>query len=327
MDDLLLRFIVGAPILTLLYIGLGLLYKGVDRKVHAQMQWRVGPPILQPFYDVRKLLTKQNLVPENSIKLIFHIAPILAFASPLLALLYIPFGNMEPLFEGYGDMIIVIYLLSAPPLALSIGGFSSGSPYATIGSQREVVAMIAYELPLAVTIATVAWLMGENVTGFSLATIAANPVWGLVGPIGIVGLILLLVVFLIVVPAEAAKVPFDIAEAETELAEGCLAEYSGRNLALFYMGDAVKTIALSALVVVIFFPYNLSPLLGVSGILAFTADAIFFILKILAFMLISITFVRTAFARIKVDQFSRLFMGIISTMSVIGLVLVWIGGI
>ncbi|OUJ18557.1 NADH dehydrogenase subunit H [Methanonatronarchaeum thermophilum] len=324
MDNILLNLLIGVPLITIAFIFLGLLYHGIDRKISARMQWREGPPIVQPFYDVRKLLTKKNLVPENAVTWIFNSAPIIAIVASILAVLYIPIGSMNPVLEGYGDLIIVVYLLAAPPLAMAIGGFASGAPFASLGSQREITVMMSYELPLAIVVATVAYIVGGE-TAFSLATIADANIWSLVGPIGIVGLILLLAVMIVVSPAKLAKVPFDISKAKTEVSGGTLSEYSGRNLALFYIADGVKTVAIIALLVAIFFPWNLSPILGVTGAIAIAVDFVFFLIKVLILMAIIVTFVRTAFARIKIDQFSRNFIGLVSTLALLGLILVMVG--
>ncbi|RZN61147.1 respiratory chain complex I subunit 1 family protein [Methanonatronarchaeum sp. AMET6-2] len=324
MNELLLKLLVGVPAITLLFIFLGLLYHGLDRKIRARMQWREGPPITQPFYDVRKLLTKKNLVPENAITWLFHSAPFIAIVAAVLAVLYIPIGSMNPVLEGYGDLIIVIYLLAAPPLAMSIGGFASGAPFASLGSQREITLMMSYELPLAIVVATVAFIVGGE-TAFSLATIADANIWSLVGPIGLIGLIILLITMIVVSPAKLAKVPFDISKAKTEISGGTLSEYSGRNLAMFYIADGVKTVAIMALLVAIFFPWNLSPVIGITGAAAIAVDFLFFLLKLLILMVVIVTFVRTAFARIKIDQFSRNFVGLVSTLALVGLILVMVG--
>ncbi len=125
--------------------------------------------------------------------------------------------------------------------------------------------MIAYEFPLAILIITIAWnLLQKGFTEvFSFSTIASTPVWNQVaGPLGFIGFAILLVVLLLVTPAELSKIPFDAAEAETEIAGGLLVEYSGRNLAMFYLTDGVKTVVMASLIVVLFFPYNLSTCSG-----------------------------------------------------------------
>ena len=152
-----LTIIIGTIGLALFGIIFGLLYKGVDRKVSAHMQGRIGPPIVQPFRDVRKLFTKENIVPDNAIPWVFHLAPLIGLIAAISILLYLPIGGFAPLATGYGDLILVLYLLIIPSLALVIGGFASGSPYATVGAQREMVTMIAYEFPLAIIIVTFAW--------------------------------------------------------------------------------------------------------------------------------------------------------------------------
>ncbi len=327
--ELALRLIIGTPAIAIISIILGLVYKGLDRKLHARMQWRIGPPLIQPFLDVRKLLTKQNFVPDNAIKWIYNLMPMFALAEAISILLFIPIGNIGPILEGSGDLILVVYLLAGPALFMAIGGFASGSPYATVGSQREMVTMMSYEFPLGITVATVAWIISQSpVTGapFSLGVIAANPIWNLVNPVGGVGLLLLLIVLLAVTPAELSKIPFDVPEAETEIAEGILSEYTGRNLAMFYLADGVKTIAMSALIVAIFFPYNLSPILGITGIPAAIINIIFFLIKIFIVMFVSVTFIRTAIARFKIDQVSKGFWYPISVMSIGGLILVTVAG-
>src|SRR4030042_6124553 len=103
-----------------------------------------------------------------------------------------------------------------PSLAMVVGGFASGSPYATVGAQREMATMIAYEFPLAIIIITLAWKLGNTSAGslglvdaFAFPTITANPVWNTAGPLAFVGIIILLFVLFIVTPAELSKIPFD----------------------------------------------------------------------------------------------------------------------
>ena len=133
-----------------------LLYRGVDRKLVAHMQGRVGPPVVQPFRDVRKLLMKENIIPDGAISWLFTAAPFICLITSALLLFYIPLFGQEALLGGYGDAILVIYLLILPSLALVLAGFASSSPYATVGAQREMVIMMSYELPLAITVVSLA---------------------------------------------------------------------------------------------------------------------------------------------------------------------------
>ena len=300
-----------------------LLYRGVDRKLVAHMQGRVGPPVIQPFRDVRKLLMKENIIPDGAISWLFTAAPFVCLITSALLLLYIPLFGQEALLGGFGDAILVIYLLILPPLAFVLGGFASSSPYATVGAQREMVIMMSYELPLAVIIVSLAWRIGRAADNpFMFSTIAESPIWSLVGPLGVIGSLILLFALLVVTIGEAGKVPFDIAEAETEIAGGLLVEYSGRNLCLFYLADIIKTFALASLVVALFIPYNLSPLVGIGApVLAGIVDGLFFLVKVFAVMFISISVVRAAMARFKISQASWVYIIAMTLISFFGLIL------
>ncbi|HJK08813.1 MAG TPA: NADH-quinone oxidoreductase subunit H, partial [Methanocorpusculum sp.] len=317
-----LAAIGGTIVLAIFAIAFGLILSGIDRRVVARMQARIGPPLLQPLTDVRKLLAKQNIIPANAIPWLFNAMPVVALASAIAILLYLPFGSFAPLLGEFGDVILVLYLLIIPSLALVIGGFASGSPYATVGAQREMVSMIAYELPLAVAVIAIAWrLMAAGVSNpFSMLTLMQISVWDVVGPLGILALLILLVMMAWVTPGELSKIPFDSPEAETELAGGILVEYSGRNLGLFTLSQSVKTVAMSAFGIILLLPWNLSPILGLSGLSAGAVDLVFFVLKVLFVVIVSVTVVRTMMARFRITQVVGLYwlgLGVLGALAII----------
>ncbi len=317
--------IFAALIIAILGIIVGLFYKGIDRKLAAMLQSRVGPPIRQPFLDFFKLMIKENIVPENAVPWVFNGAPVLALVSTITILLYIPFGPIPALLGNSGDLILIAYLLAIPAVALVSGGFSSGSTYASIGAQREMVLMMSYELPLVTTIIVLGWRLNLAYPGlkvFSLAALSANPIWGLIGPLGFFGALLLLFTLVIVTPAELSIVPFDIPEAETELAGGVLVEYSGRNLALFELANAVKMIVMGALTIALFFPYNIAHLFSITGFFACIINILFFFFKLFVVIFFEATFIRVALARLKIDQASTAYLIILSAASLMGLLLV-----
>ncbi len=324
--------ILGIVLVTFFGTAAGLLMMGVDRVCAARMQMRQGPPLLQPFTDIIKLLCKESNVPKSSIPFLFNGAPIVAFASAVMVLIYLPFGSLSPIgapvpgVTEWGDIILIMYLLTVPALAMVVGGFASGSPYASVGAQREMVTMIAYELPLAMAIIAIAWrLVNAGIAlPFSLNTLAAFPIWTVVGPVGFIGALLLLIVMALVTPAELSRVPCDTPEAETELCGGLLVEYSGKNLAMFTLSSAVKMIAMAGLTVVLFFPWNLSPFIGLNGIAGGVVDLFFFLLKAIVIIFVSVTVVRVGMARFRINTIVSLYWGWFTLIGFIGLILLMI---
>lgn len=309
-------------LVSIVGIVLGLLYKGIDRILAARMQKRVGPPITQPFRDVKKLLVKENLMPKNAVKFLFNLMPATALISTIIMLLYLPLG-MSPILEGYGDLILVLYLLIFPSLAVVLGGFASSSPYASVGGQREMAKMMSYEFPLGISAVSIAWLLYsssiKNV--FSLAVISSNPVWGLVGPLGSLGLLMIFLVLLFVMPGELGRVPFDVSEADSEIAGGALVEYSGRNLALFYLADGVKTVAVASLVIALFLPYSISSFFT-PGISVLVADFIFYLVKLFCVIFVASTLIRVVTARFRITQVVTAYLKYSVIISLIGLGLI-----
>lgn len=317
--------IIGSIILGIIGVVFGLLFRGIDRKLVAHMQGRIGPPIIQPFRDVRKLLVKETIIPDDALSWLFNAAPVVCLVTTIVLLLYIPLFGQKALLDGFGDSILILYLLIVPSLAFVAGGFASSSPYATVGAQREMVIMMSYEFSLALVIVAIARCIVPvtDAHPFMLSTVAAYPIWNLMGPVGVVGALVLLFALLAVTPGEVSKVPFDIAEAETEIAGGILVEYSGRNLALFYLADVTKAFVMISLVVALFFPYNLSPVIGISaGIPAAIVDVLFFLLKVFLTMFVSVILIRTAMARFKISQASYVYLIAMTLVSLVGLILI-----
>ncbi|HID71991.1 MAG TPA: NADH-quinone oxidoreductase subunit H [Thermoplasmata archaeon] len=330
--ETILLAVFGTILVTIFGIVFGLIYKGIDRKLVARLQSRIGPPIIQPFYDLQKLRIKENIVPHNAVPWLFHFAPILSLTTSILLLLYIPIGGKKPILDGYGDIILVLYLLALPSLGLILGGFASSSPYASVGAQREMVMMMSYEFPLAVVVSAIAWRLTKaepSLDVFSLSTLAEHSLWDIVGPLGAVGFLMLFIAIMAVVPANLVKIPFDAPEAETEIAGGLIVEYSGTNLAMFYLADAVRTVAVGSLVIALFIPHNLSSFLGIDmgftlmdiNIFNFILDFLFYLLKLFLVIFVGVTVVRAATARLKIAQITSFYWLPTTLMALGGLAL------
>lgn len=296
----------------------GMLLCGIDRKLVARMQKRVGPPILQPMYDFFKLCGKETIVPAAASKTTFMAAPLIGLAALVVIQLFIPVFGFTA-FSGVADIIVILYLLLIPAMSSMLGGAASGSPYAGVGLSREMVTVISCELPLVLVLLAVARTVGNAMgTGlcFSLSTIsdfqAANGSLILKG-----SMIPAAIAMLMVIPGETGNHPFDAAEAETEICEGMLAEYSGAPLGVYKLNHAVKMLSLTSLFVALF--------LGGLGTGILPLDIIIMFLLCVALTAVSISFVHAVTARLKIEQIFKYYWTVVSGLALISLVLAWYG--
>lgn len=303
-------------------IVMALFMSGIDRKLVARMQLRQGPPILQPIYDFFKLIGKEIIVPRNAAKKAFLMAPLVGLAAVLIIPIFIPMFQ-EAFVTNTADIIVIIYLLTIPALMLIVGGSSSSSPLAAIGASREVVAMLAYELPMVMAILAVCKkagaFMGTNVS-FSLVGIQGFQMADGMGLLHL-SLIPAAIAFLMVIPAEVGVVPFDMAEAETELCEGPLVEYSGIYLAIYKLTSNIKAFIMSGLFVALFLGGNG---IGVTGneTVNIVLNILLFLVLTIVVMFISITFTRSVVGRFKINQGLKFFWTIPAILSLISFLIV-----
>lgn len=306
-----------------LYVSsVSLIWEGIDRKLVARMQRRMGPPILQPFYDFLKLVSKESIIPRDANKF-FEIAPVLALASSIALLAYTPLG-FEPLLATKGDVIVFIYLLALIAFVRVMGAVSSGSPYAQIGAQREIIMLASREVPMMLGLFAILWRLSKLGVEkpFSLGTFYQYNIWEIGTPLTVVGTFVLFLVFLLWLASEIEVGYFNIPEAETEVAEGPMAEYSGRHLALFKLSSALKEFASASLVVAIFFPWGISGYLGLTGIGAVVLDLLFHTLKVFIVLFVSMSVFRAITGRLRITQAVGMFWGRILPMSFIGVLLI-----
>ncbi len=296
----------------------GMLLCGIDRKLVAKMQKRVGPPVLQPFYDFFKLCGKETIVPAAAERITFMLSPLVGLAALVVIQLFIPVFGFTA-FSGIGDIIVILYLLLVPALAMILGGAASGSPYAGVGLSREMVTIISCELPLVLVLLAVAKTVGSAIgTGlcFSLSEIAE---YQLVNGSLITKISMLpaAAAMLLIIPGETGNHPFDAAEAETEICEGMLAEYSGAPLGVFKLSHAVKMLSLTSLFVALF--------LGGLGTGIMALDALLLFVLCALITAASISFVHAFTARLKIEQIFKYYWTVVSLLALISLVLAWYG--
>jgi NADH-quinone oxidoreductase subunit H len=228
-------------------LAIGLVASWLVRKVSALVQYRVGPPVYQPAVDVMKLMGKEILIPEAAQRTVFVVAPLVGLSGVLLLATMLWLVGVQVRFVG--DIIVALYLMVLPSLALILGSSASGSPHATIGASREMKLVLGYELPLVLAFVVVIIKTAgrlEPAEQLSLVALAQH------APVMSVSGLLAFVVALLCVQAKLGFVPFDMAESETEIAGGIMIEYSGALLAVWKLMQAMMLVALPLFLVVVF---------------------------------------------------------------------------
>ena len=296
----------------------GMLLTGIDRKLVARMQKRVGPPILQPFYDFFKLMGKETIVPAAASKTTFLLAPLVGLAALVVLQLFIPVFSFTA-FSGVADVIVILYLLLIPALAIILGGAASGSPYAGVGLSREMVTVISCELPLVLVLLAVGKTVGDA-TGTGLCFSMTRIVQYQIEHGSLIckaSMIPAAVAMLLVIPGETGSHPFDAAEAETEICEGMLAEYSGAPLGVFKLSHSVKILTMTSLFVALF--------LGGLGTGILVVDGLILFALCLVVTVVTISLVHAVTARLKIEQIFKYYWTVVSGLALISLVLAWYG--
>ncbi|MBO3802259.1 MAG: NADH-quinone oxidoreductase subunit H [Candidatus Brockarchaeota archaeon] len=297
-------------------VFLSLLFEGIDRKLHARMQGRIGPPVTQPFYDFAKLLNKESVFPSSSSKAIFASAPVIAAASSILAGA-IPLASLVAGTSVVGDLILILYLLTMSSIMVMIGGSSSGNPYGAIGFSRKMVMLIGYEVPL---LASILPLSLKSQHSFSYHGIVQSQVgMGTCFAFAYPSSAFAAAAFLACIPAAAGVVPFDVPEAKTEIVHGYLVEYGGPHLALARLAKDAASFALSFLALTLFFYHP--PLFEGHASLGGLASAILCVAFAPAMMFLTVTVPRTVFARLKVGQAFKFCWSLPLTLSALSVVL------
>jgi NADH-quinone oxidoreductase subunit H len=270
----------------------------LDRKIYARIQRRVGPPFLQPFADLVKLSAKEDIVPEKAEGFMFTIVPIFAVAAAFAAFLYLPIVSTTGFHSFDGDLIVVLYLLTIPTLALFLGGWYSGNVLGQKGGMRVASLLFSYEIPFFLALLTPALVQGSWKMADIIAFDVTHPLVFLVSLLGfIIGVIAL--------QGKLERLPFDIPEAETEIVAGPLVEYSGRRLALFRLARDVEMVVGAGLIAVIFLGGPL-PLMSTDPVyLSWIIGAVIFLLKTL-FVIFLLILIKSAVARIRTDQMINL---------------------
>ncbi|MBH5320574.1 NADH-quinone oxidoreductase subunit NuoH [Paenibacillus sp. GSMTC-2017] len=274
-----------------------------ERKVIGWMQLRIGPNrvgplgLLQSVADIFKLLIKEDTIPRKADRLLFIVAPPLAFIPAFMVLAVIPYSQNLYFADLNVGLLYYVALSGVSTLAIVLGGWASNNKYALIGGMRSAAQMISYEVPLVISIVGVVLLSGS----LNLRDIVAAQAGGWFWDWNIIPQIIGFVVFYIAALSELNRTPFDLPEAESELVAGYHVEYSGFRFAFFMLAEYVYVYAIAALTTVLFLGGWHPPV----PFLDFVPGIIWFLLKF-TFIVFSLFWIRASFPRIRVDQLMSL---------------------
>ena len=272
-----------------------------ERKVLALIQLRRGPNIvgpfgiLQSFADALKLITKENIIPSGSNKIVFILAPIITMVLSLVGWAVIPFA---PGWVVSDINVGIMYLFAVSSLSvygIIMAGWASNSQYPFLGALRSAAQMVSYEVSIGFVIITVLLCVGS--LNLSKIVLAQQTVWFAIP------LLPMFIIFFISALAETNRLPFDLPEDESTLVAGFFTEYSSASFVLFFLGEYASMILMSSMTVILFLggwlpPFDIYPLNAIPGVVWFTTKIVF--------ILFLFIWVRGTFPRYRYDQLMRL---------------------
>lgn len=306
--------VAGPLIIAMAYLTLA------ERKVIAAMQLRKGPNVtgpfglLQPLADGVKLIFKETIIPTQANKVMFLMAPMLTFALALLGWAVIPFSETFVIADVNVGVLYLFAISSLGVYGIIIAGWASNSKYAFLGAIRSSAQMVSYEVSIGLVIITVLLLAGS----LNLGDIVRAQAGGIGNWYAASFLFPMFIIFFVSGLAETNRLPFDLPEAEGELVAGYNVEYSSMAFALFFLGEYMNMILISAMTTILFLGGWYAPL-DVAW-LNWVPGPVWFALKI-SFLLFVFLWVRATFPRYRYDQLMRLGWKIFLPMSLLWVVL------
>ena len=291
----------------------------IERKVIGAIQLRKGPNVvgvfglLQPFADGLKLFVKETVIPAQSNKVVFVIAPMLTFMLAQVAWAVMPFSATLVLADINVGILYLFAISSLAVYGIIMAGWASNSRYAFLGASRSAAQMVSYEISMGFVIVTVLIFAGSlRLNDIVMAQAGGFWHWYFIP------LFPMFVIFFISTLAETNRAPFDLPEAEAELVAGYNVEYSAMTFALFFLGEYISLLLMCAITSVLFLggwqpPIDAVPFTWVPGPLWFAAK--------IFFMLFFYLWIRATFPRYRYDQLMRLGWKVflpISLLAVVG---------
>ncbi len=287
-----------------------------ERKIIGAMQLRQGPMtvgpygLLQPIADGVKLFFKETVIPTGANKIVFVMAPMVTFILALVGWAVIPFGAGIVLADINVGILYLLAISSLGVYGIIMAGWASNSRYAFLGALRSSAQMISYEIAIGLIIISV--LITAGSLNLSEIVMAQDGLWYIIPHFP------MFMIFMVAILAETNRHPFDLPEDESTLVTGYNVEYSSMTFALFFLGEYMNMILMSAIAVILFLggwlpPLNIFPLTLIPG-------PIWFILKV-CFVLFCFIWARATLPRYRYDQLMRLGWKILLPFSLLWVVL------
>jgi formate hydrogenlyase subunit 4 len=299
-------------------LALAPLLTGFVRVVKARLLRRRGPPLLQPYYDLMRLLGKQVVLAENA-SWLFRVTPYMVFAATWVAAALVPTFATGLVFSWSADLIAIIALLASARFFLALAGLDIGTSFGGIGSSREVMIASLAEPAMIMIVFTLALIAGSTQLS-TIAQVMAMPEVGLR-----VSLALALIALVLVALAENARIPVDNPATHLELTmvhEAMVLEYSGRHLALIELAAMLKLLLFVSLIVCVFLPWGIAA--PGTGLLPLLGGIALYALKLAAAGQLLALF-ETSIAKMRVFRVPE-FLGIALMLGLLGTLLRFVSG-
>ena len=285
-----------SPLLALL---IGVFFLGLSRKIMARIHWRYGPPITQPVIDVIRLFSQKGFSHGR----MFNLGIILSLAGSFVLILFIPMGNICPL-SNSGGMLVILYVMLLAPLGIALSGGEAANPNVSIGISRKLIIALGYEVPLLLVLLTL-MTRYHTISIVEIVQIQQDTTWALME----LPLLLSGIAYILILPAILGVRPFEIVQAPQEISSGPMAEYGGPFLALATIQHALEIFIGIALFVNLF--------LGGAG------NPFTLFLKMLV-VFILLLFINAALPRLRVEQAVKYLWRWPTLISLIGMIIILI---
>jgi len=314
--DLIVLTVIFVAILVFVLLNvLWLVY--MERKVSAFIQCRIGPNrvgpmgLFQTIADTVKLISKEIIIPKNTNKKLFLLAPVMIFMPPMAVFAVTPFGKGMVALDLNIGVYYFVALASLSTVIIWTAGWTSNNKYSLLGSMRVVAQMVSYEVPLLLSIVGVVLLTGTlNLTGIITSQ---QSVWFIfLQPLAFL-------IYLIAAVAETNRTPFDLVEGESEIITGPFTEYSGMGFAFFFLAEYANVLLVSMLASILFLGGWLAPF----G-LTFIPSWIWLLLKVYL-MIFILMWLRWTYPRIRIDQMMAFCWKVLVPLAIVNIFVTGIG--